>query len=188
MIQKTVRWLDNLYGIELVFPSGLTRLNPYGMDIFISDGIINKIETNPDILTREDYTISDIFTMYGSPTQIMIRAVGISMIGSEGYFNIALFYGNKGFMAVFNGTNALGKVVYICPDSDIGTHGTWLFWSPKNPVTFEEAAETTRLIDPLINQVFLPLEKATGMTIEDFYNKYKDPANKYYCFDMPATE
>jgi hypothetical protein len=179
---------DGHYGIFLKFPPGSTRLNLYGMDIHVTDGIIDRIQTNTAILTREDYTLSYLLSTYGPPTEIRIRAVGLSTLDSRGDYTVALFYGNKGILAVYGGYTNLGKIMRVCPDNTDGA-GTWLFWDTNKEITFEEAATFVNLMSPQSpNLIYPPLKDAAGITVDDFYQKYKDPANRYDCFEMTATK
>jgi hypothetical protein len=149
------------------------------------NGLIDKISTTTDI------SLSNLLTTYGLPSEIRIRAIGIYTVDPVGRFTLVLFYKNKGIMAVYDGKNEKNKIIHICPDHIQGPQSAWLLWDPADQLTFSVAGRETMLISdppPPSEDDYIPLEKLTGMSINAFYQRYKDPQNSRVCIEIQAPD
>jgi hypothetical protein len=149
-----------------------------------SDGMIDQIMTPMDI------SLPDLLATYGPPTEIRILAI-VATMDPVGRFTLVLFYKDKGIMAVYDGKNEKEQIIHICPNHIQGPQQRWLLWDSADQLTFAEAGTQTLLISPVpppSEKDFIPLEKLTDLSIESFYQRYKDPKNQGVCMEMQAPD
>lgn len=119
-----------------------------------------------------------LLSTYGPPAQAYINFdVGIAEmgLGSDLYF-LVLDYTKDGWIAMYEMELARKDGIFVgCPVKASST--LWL-WSPEDAETAKEYgfADGTALKN---------IEEATSMTLEEFYQKYKDPANTQ-CLESPV--
>jgi hypothetical protein len=173
--------LDSSYTgrVILKFPDLSERGAYLHMD---KDGVVTQIET------PEDIPLPDLLTTYGPPSEIRIRAIGVVTMSPVGRFTLVLFYPDKGILAVYDGENEKANFIHICPNHIQVPQTAWLLWSPLEKMSFAEAGKETIIRDPPSEADFIPLEKLTGMDIETFYERYKNPANQGICMYIQAPD
>jgi hypothetical protein len=73
------------------------------------------------IRTGYRWSLSYLFLQYGPPAEIWTKAVGTEIFGDKGFYTIALFYKQEGFIALLYGESNLGEYLEVCPeDFDTG--------------------------------------------------------------------
>jgi hypothetical protein len=168
--------LSEPLGGEKEFSAGLSDEN----------GIVTVIETFMPI------SLADLLSTYGPPSEVLIHAIGWSTLGKEGRFLMVLIYPKKGIMALYFGPVALGKTLYISPNHFDNPQLTGLLlWSPTREMTFAEGGRRLGIITdppPPGEKDYLPLEKVTNLSIQAFYQRYKDPQNSGLYFFMEAPD
>lgn len=137
----------------------------------VNDGTVETIEINPG--ETDAYKLLNFLNSYGVPDQVWISTYRNFYI-NEGIeslpFIVVLFYPSQGIMAVY----ASGEVS-ISNNQVLGCYSDNItsllgLWAPENAMSFAEASKRFRMD---AYDLFLPLEEATNMTIEAFYNTFK---------------
>ena len=139
-------------------------------------------DTITEIKYLTDMPLNKILTDFGKPGEICMDAESAYTIADFAYYTLALYYPEQGVMFTIYGEAPRQKVVQICPgESEDGVSGVML-WNPTQTSSCSELM--VRYIgDFQYPPVYNPLEGATGMDINTFYNTYKDTSNASTCFD-----
>jgi hypothetical protein len=170
----------NLYGVGYDdLPEGVSG-GGVGATLSVERGIIQTIDA--DIY----YPMAEILEIYGQPSEIWIFADAQS-INPKAPFTIALFYGDQGILAVYNGSADKGDTMDICPSAIGGPQQVWFLWNPELDLTFEQAGPNILLFEtrPSDRPLFR-LEEVSNIDIQTFYETYKDPANAARCFQVSS--
>jgi len=157
-----------------------------GATIYTDKGVVDRITVFP-----EDISLSDLLATYGLPSEIRIHAIGIYTMSPKGRFTLILFYKDKGILAVYDGINEKSNIIHICPDNIQGPQQIWLLWSPAKEFTFSEAGKQILLFSnppPPAEKDYNSLGDVSNLTINDFYQRYKDPKNGKICIEMKAPD
>lgn len=125
------------------------------------------------------YTLSQILTAYGPPTDVLVRAI-------RGWweFDLLLFYAEEGFLINYSAPyEEEGGVYFGCP-TKISVE-FWL-WPPERNYTLAEAVSLVYadMWGQMWLSSYLPLEDATMLSLEDFYEIYRAPDNSS-CLETP---
>ncbi len=154
--------------------------------IWVSSGTVRDHETiYGDSHFAEDwqrYFLPQLLATYGQPSQILVRTFRSA---PEAFipFNLLLFYPKQGILVWYYGpTTRRGERIRICPQqSDI----TLALWPPEQELTLGNIASWGLGLP--IEEVleFRPLEEATGINMETFYQTFKN-ANNPACFETPV--
>ncbi len=131
------------------------------------------------------YSLSHLLEEQGMPDSVSILASAqfYNQSGSIEY-HIAVFYPNQGIWAHYSAfvSKDLGINIQICP---LNMHIEMELYPPGNPDTFithlEEETDWKAL-----KGGFKPLEEATSMSLEQFYETFRNPTNQQ-CFVTPAN-
>lgn len=168
----------NLYGVVYENLPKELSYSWVGATLHVENGVVQTIRTGAY------FSISEIFEIYGQPTEIWIFADSQS-INRQAPFTIALFYMDKGILGIYNGSTNKGETLEICPSTIGGDQQAWLLWNPELNLTFEQAGANGLLFDthPSDRPLF-QLEEVTNTDVATFYETYKDPENANVCFDM----
>ena len=116
----------------------------------------------------------------GQPEEIRIRTFS-QYAGPYIPFIIVLFYPSKGIAAEY-GDDVLKEsptTLRACLDED----NSFYFWKPDRKLTFEEFQERFDL-EVIEEEPYLPVDKALGMDVATFYQRYKDALNPI-CLETP---
>jgi hypothetical protein len=129
--------------------------------------------------------LSAFLTEYGPPGEIWIMTYRTKFRGYSPFL-VVLFYPDKGILATFGPKEdyILGDIIQAC-DMD-GTPSDFGLWSPENKMTFLEAATEFRYQPVGHGALYLPIEEATSMDVEAFYETYKIPKNPT-CIETPTV-
>jgi hypothetical protein len=126
------------------------------------------------------YSLSQILMRFGEPSQVILQ-LAPPTDGHAAYL-LHLYYSQLGIGVGYFGLATFeNPVIQACPtfDSIVGID-LWL-QAPE-----EEVALIDRALTPDEMDYFRPLEEATGISIEEFYNTFSVPESQV-CLEGPST-
>ncbi|MEZ4594150.1 MAG: hypothetical protein R3D55_23860 [Chloroflexota bacterium] len=167
--------------LDIPVMEDLSAANVLRQYFSVQDGVIVKIQPEPS--HRMPFTvISEILDDYGLPSEIWLDTYGYSH-GELNPFRLVLFYPEKGILArYFDDAEFEDDDVVGCFSNHTGAV---VLWAPDLELTFAEALNGTRALGTYGEQYYKPLEEATDMDIETFYQTYLDPDTET-CIETPA--
>lgn len=143
---------------------------PFSYAFDVRDGVITMVDAS--ILPVPNNKLPAILNEYGQPTEIWVLTANALMDDALG-FHLTLFYAQRHFMLGYNGDGEVvdGKVHGCLSGEEESFH--LIAWSPEKELTFADTAEG--LHKPRRPVIYdLPLEEATGMRVESFYETFKN--------------
>lgn len=171
-----------VYG-DLIYPYP----PPYGYYIHIEfterDGVVQSIQVRGEIVRRTTperfaqdwrrYSLDQVLTQYGEPSQVILE---LWPNPPEPYYpyRLFVFYDHLGILIEYEGPAIPGEPFRVCPEFDQVTHLHLWLRSPEDRISLLQLAN----LDSLELAQMLPLEKATGMNVETFYQTFKDRENE----------
>ncbi len=158
--------------LEDIYPISLQHVYTIRNDIIdVIDIHITNIPT---------YSLPQILDTYGKPEEVWVLTARKPREGNLP-FDFALFYPQHRFMIDYSVQGPLqGDDILRCPTLEASILLTT--WSPEKEFTF---AEVINRRIPRSATAFLPLETATGMTIDDFFQVFKETDNSE-CLKTPS--
>lgn len=167
--------------VKLPVPYEVIYANYLEHTYWIKDGYIEAIEIyNYDFASA--YSFIEFLNTYGMPSEVYIRTYGNEVMGSQPFI-MALFYPKQGILVIYPAD--IGKNI----DDDVqGCFRNSKFpfiyvWGAGEDTTFEASIKKFRWYDE--TWAFRPLEEATQLNVEEFYQGFRDP-NNAGCLDTPA--
>ena len=149
----------------------------------LDDGGFEVVWDNP-LNTRylQAYMLPQILNAYGQPDDVLIQANEY-----YGEFYLLLDYSTQGFTIWYIADMEHNGDIYRGCTANVYTYIS--LWDPDLAYTWAEGITRTTSgeaweIDEL-NQVFQPLEEATTLTLEEFYQIYSNPENTS-CLETPV--
>lgn len=147
---------------------------------FVEKGIIDAIDARTGII--ETQKLSTFLQIYGPPEEIWI--VTKSTGYPEGYlsFLIILFYPEQGILAFRGPLQASftdNGMVRGCQFDN--PHTNYYLWAPNSQLTL---MDVFRKFGKDYNTVILPIEEATGMSVIEFYEIFKQ-SGADQCLETP---
>ena len=146
------------------------------------DGLIQLIEIHLPL--QPFYNLSTILTEYGEPEEVWIKALGLQDWGAY----MLLSYPSQGFLAMYSFSvlpNRQKNVIPICFDgTQPETSRTLALWNSDNKWSVQEVSNRAASIWFDDYPRYLPLQQATGLTLEEFYQTFKD-GNPGACLETP---
>jgi hypothetical protein len=139
-----------------------------------------------DALFAQDlrsYMLPQILTTYGQPQEVLIQTFSGAPDGSWVPFHLLLFYPEQGILVDYQGPNARkgDKLEWCSQKTNIAL---WL-WAPENKWALEDIARMGPNLSTEAVLAYRPLEKATGMGLEMFYETFKNADNRT-CLETAA--
>jgi hypothetical protein len=130
------------------------------------------------------YSLSDIFTHYGTPEKIFLDTTRLTGDPTTRYpFVLWIVYPQQGFLIRYEGDNSqVGNTLRICP---MQTTLDIKIWDYKKS-SYEEFIKNDGALSPPFSLGPQPIENVTEFIVESFYETFKD-AEFYTCFDTPAS-
>lgn len=152
--------IDHMYGIER--------------------GIITTIEAY--LLMVPDNIPQSVLSTYGPPTEVWLLTANTPMDDFLGFY-VTLFYGEDHFLLTYSGQGTvIDEKVRGCL-SEQAPSLRLVAWSPEQELTFAEAIDGLHEPRPILYN--LPLEEATDMNVDTFYEMFKN-ANEPICLETDA--
>jgi len=195
-------------GISLQYIEGDFRLNSSVSYLYDKDGIVSRVRFRvleqqlskdkygdtiktpiyglPEFIQRvEYYSLSHLLSEQGIPTSVMISTVGPNIRSYIGVINVdlVLLYPDQGIWAHYVTSVDEGNVgnnVKICP---IEAHIEMDLYPPGNPDSFYALLDKTDW--GVTKAMYKPLNEATSMSVEEFYETFRNPTNQ--CIETPAN-
>lgn len=152
----------------------------------IRDGVVESIdiELRGDREKVKNYRLSNFLQTFGPPTEIWLSTYSTEYPAGVLPFQAALFYPERGILAIYWPQQAdfVGEFVRGCqwdkPPSMFG------LWAPEQNMTFLEAARHFRMNPDEPGFLLLPIEEATGMDPQTFFEMFSSPDN-LACLETP---
>lgn len=126
------------------------------------------------------YSLDQVLTRYGEPSQVMLE---LWPNPPEPYYpyRLFVFYEERGILIAYEGPAIPGETLQVCPKFEQVTHLRLWLQSPGQERSLLELAD----LDPLEQAQMLPLEEATGMDVQTFYETFRQ-AGTTTCLESPA--
>jgi hypothetical protein len=172
---KTFHSAENWEYFDVGLPAPKDVYETFFQEVYISiDGIVDSIviyETFPSPFYN---TISNFLSSVGPPEEVWVSA-SLGLYEDMHPFRVQLFYPHRGILVSFSdNANLVGNKLESCSQGDDG--GTLFIWASGADKTFENWRYITRWGS--YNALYLPLDAATGMDVETFYETFKKPTNQ----------
>lgn len=189
-------------GMILQVPNGDDILSPY-IGFNSIDGIITTLTVGVSQISQNEgggydqvyddpafinsthsLMLPEILKLYGPPKEVLIATYSLQPLGWPAFFEIQLFYPNHGFLIVYYTLMEFAKDEYIqgCPSK--GNIGIGLWESEKYASIKDIPNHIRENISGFSLSSYLQIDKATNMSIENFYNTFKND-NGTLCLETP---
>jgi hypothetical protein len=134
------------------------------------------------------YLLPQILTNYGRPSQVLLRPFLVDPQRPDIQwqpFSLVLFYPERGiFVEYVSPRETVGSKYIGCPSK---TSINMVLWNPKNSLSLKDVVKKAGAKINEFNMVnYQPVEKATLMTLEEFYQVFKKPGNTE-CLETPQS-
>jgi hypothetical protein len=153
-------------------------------DYLVRDGIIQTIDVDNFDLAP-NYALPVFLKNYGQPSGVWIRTFREEERNSRPFL-LELFYPEQGILMEYGGGELidLGESLQNCLDKTVNSPFMYL-WSPDQPLTFPEAKERFLYLDAENMPEPIPLQEATGTSVEDFYSNIINTGK--VCIETPKA-
>lgn len=151
----------------------------------VKNSVIESIEVS--LGNRSSYSLSTFLKTYGQPDEVWINTYSTEYPVGVLPFLAALFYPQRGILAIYGPLKAEfnGTIVSACQwDNQPFMLG---LWSPTQKITFMETARRFRMNPDEPGFLLLPIEDATEMSVQTFYEIFKTPGIKE-CLETPREK
>lgn len=148
----------------------------------------------------EYYTLPQLLSNYGVPSNVLVHALPYDVFSKADYepFSIVVIYSDLGIMAEYiSPTEWIGEMVELptpglsvgeiargCPSQSRIILRTW---DVKKNIPIKKIASIAagEGISGTAYDYFLPIQDATFMSVDDFYNTFKEPNNEQ-CIELSS--
>jgi hypothetical protein len=128
------------------------------------------------------YTLKSILSRYGPPTEIWVRA-DLYSTGTQETFRVTLLYPEKGIFVRYNMlAEREGDQVRGCPSHSFVD--LWLL-PPEDAGAYQDILLSEDLHWEGSWPYTMPIQEATSLTVEEFYQTYKEAADP--CLETPLN-
>jgi hypothetical protein len=122
------------------------------------------------------YQLPTILSEYGQPDEVWLLSSAGGAGSKDVPFVVVLFYGRQNFAVEYDVNVYLRMPIIGCPQQAMYP---WLWvWSANEGKTYADLARETKYFGygggP---PTFMPLEQATGMSVDTFYHTFKNESN-----------
>ncbi len=133
------------------------------------------------------YSPERIVAKYGKPTSVFLQGFNGTWVHGEPHteYDLWLYYEKIGFVVRYGGVGRLvsnGRKLQVCPTFDRGDLASQLeiyVREPQSNISFDKLiGERAGLAESI-----LPLEKATGLTVDTFYKRYTS-GKRPFCLNV----
>jgi len=165
--------------VRIPIPEEFSKVGEIRINVTVSNGMVSDLAI---IEIIGFYDLPSVLSLLGQPNEIYIHTYS-SYLGIDPPLDVLLLYKDQGILALYPSSEE-----DIIDDTIIrgcfSTSPILYLWASGNPKTFREAVDTFGLDYYKWDKPIMPLEEATGMTVETFYETYRDPANDP-CIETP---
>jgi hypothetical protein len=188
---------DNTYVVVML---GYVRNDPVLEWLTMSSYAMENLGSNPDnqlpnlapvygdrTFNQEtiNYLLPAILSNHGPPSQVLLATWPDDPDRSDikWYpFSLVLLFPDQGIFVEYVSPREIKGTHFVgCPDKSQIHLGVW---SPERNPTLKEIAKAGSVINELNTDYYKSVEEATSLTLEEFYNIYKDPENTS-CLETP---
>jgi len=157
-----------------IFPTPLTHY------FYVKNGIVERMNIFPGYSTA--YSLTAILGTYGQPAEVWLLTMSDSPDGTLP-FNVSLFYPEQGILVEYSDskTTLQGDRITSCPQKV--RFPSINLWAPELKITSTEAFSWR--IGNREKSDYRPLEEATGMDVQSFYETFKKQGNSV-CLETPV--
>jgi hypothetical protein len=139
------------------------REKPTVIDFTFRDDVVSRINL-PSELTAA-YELSNFLSRYGMPEDVRIEVIPETAEGTS-WFYLAVFYPQKGLLAVFSGeANIINSKVNACFENIYPD----LYLVGSHKYSLEQMSI---LLDPILWDILEPLEALTEINKDQFYHMF----------------
>lgn len=155
----------------------------YSVDLAFDqkDGVVRFINVRGGVFTGATsehfardwrrYSLDQVLIRYGEPSQVMLQLTPPMEAGSPAGYALDIYYDELGIAVRYLALATYEEMmIRACPVFDHITGIDLWLQSPE-----EEASLVGRAIAPDEMAYFRPLEEATGMSLETFYDTFSNP-------------
>ncbi len=134
------------------------------------------------------YSLSQILSNYGHPSSVLLAAWHYDPFLKADYevFSLVVVYSDLGFLIEYiSPSELIGDYIRGCPME--AKLNLWS-WDPNNNLSLAEIVTRKRVDEGFTSRsmgYFKPVEEATSMTLDEFYQVFKDP-NNVQCLETPG--
>jgi hypothetical protein len=129
--------------------------------------------------------LSEILFLYGQPDQILVATYSLQPLGVPVSFDVQLFYPRQGLLIAYQSLMEFSGNQQIkgCPSK---SNIVMSLWEPGKYSTIQDVPENIRnSISSFPLSLYLGVDRATNMSIQDFYEAFKDDGT--LCVETPAS-
>lgn len=132
------------------------------------------------------YSLQQILSNYGPPTQVLLAPFPDDPIRTDitwHPFSLVLYYPDRGIFLEYVSPRETVDSDYVgCPSK---AHIKLAVWSPESHLPLKYITQKAGSeINELNMDYFKSVEEATSLSLEEFYQKFKDPENRD-CLETP---
>ena len=157
----------------------------------VRDEVVESIEVSGQWLSStseyfaqdwQRYSLDNVLNRYGQPSQVLIAL----LVGAESSgYDLFLLYDHLGIAINYGGSATIIQVepllIRACPQHDEVSGITLWLQSPQQGTPLLQ-----RTLTPDEMSYFRSLEEVTGMSVETFYETFKNPESEV-CLEGPET-
>lgn len=129
------------------------------------------------------YALSAFLQKNGKPAEVWVHSYS-SQFGAPPPFAVMLYYPEKGIYANFSASSDSSEYTDFSIHACMKSGPSLILWSPEEVLPFEKFEKRHKLGYSLWDKPLASLEEATGMSVDVFYEVYKDP-DREPCFTSP---
>jgi len=149
--------------------------------LIVENGIVKEIQVYD--FNWPTYALSAFLQKNGKPTEVWVHSYS-SQFGAPPPFAVMLFYPEKGIYANFSASSDSSEYTGFSIHACMKSGPSLILWSPEEALPFEKFEKRHKLGYSLWDKPLASLEDATGMSVDVFYEVYKDP-DREPCFKSP---
>lgn len=125
------------------------------------------------------YSLPQLLSNYGLPSEVLVIALPYDPFLKADYepFSLVVVYSDLGIMAEYiSPSQREGNIARGCPGQGYITLRTW---DVKNNIPIKKIASISsgEGMSETAYDYFVPIQNAASMSVEDFYNTFKEPNN-----------
>ncbi len=139
------------------------RQKPAVIDLTLTNGVVYSINLPPEL--TETYKLNSLLSRYGMPADVRFEVIPETAEGTS-WFYLAVFYPEKGILAVFSGE---GKIVNSKVNACFDEISPDLYLLAANKYSVEQVST---ILDPYLRNILEPLDSLTQMDKQQFYDTF----------------
>lgn len=153
-----------------------------------SEELIASIDVRAGVIEQlligQPYVLTDLLEENGKPNDVLLEISDdtFEAFSPWGVFEIALFWQDKGILAVYEGRIEKTEPLHLCMNKIDKTATSFWLWDPARKRTMEEVGGQSLFGTPPFLPEFHSLQEVIGIDIETFHQTYSNPNAFHTCF------